>query len=149
MSNCDLCGKDSELFKARIEGSLVDACERCSRFGEVLWKLEEIKPEIKSRKIEEEDSESIIENYDKIIRKERERRGLKQDELALKLNERESLIRKIENKEIMPSLRIAKKLETFFDVKLIENISNNKFEIKRTEARSFTLGDVIKQKETS
>ncbi len=149
MSNCDLCGKDFELFKTRIEGSLVDACERCSKFGEVLWRIEDIKSEIKTKKIDDEDWENIVEDYDKIIRKEREKIGLKQDELAKKLNEKESLIQKIENKQIMPNLKIAKKMEKFFGVKLIENISDNKkIEIKKIEVKSFTLGDVIKQKRT-
>lgn len=146
MSSCDLCGKDFELFKTRIEGSLVDACERCSKFGKILWKLDEIKPKIKSKKIEDEDTERIIEDYNEIIRKEREKIGLKQDELARKLNEKESLINKIENKEIMPSLKVARKIEKFFGVKLVENVSNNEIEIKKSEVKSFTLGDVIKQK---
>ena len=150
MSNCDLCGKDFEfLFKTRIEGSLVDACERCSKFGEILWKIENAKPEIRTKDDEIGDQEIIVGNYNKIIRQEREKTGLKQDELARKLNEKESLIRKIENKEITPSLKVARKLEKFFGVKLVENVSNNKIEIKRSEVKSFTLGDVIKQKETS
>lgn len=127
---------------------MVDACGRCSRFGKILWKLDEIKPEIKNRKIDGEDSESIIENYDKIIRKERERRGLKLDGLARKLNEKESLIQKIENGEMMPSLKLAKKMEKFFGAKLVENVFNNKIEIKRSETKEFTIGDVIKQKGT-
>src|SRR3989344_611154 len=145
MSGCDLCGREGELFRARIEGSLVDACEKCSRFGKVLWKINEVKAEIKNKKIEEENTETVVDDYNNIIRKERERRGLKQDELAKELNEKESVIRKIENKQMMPGLKLAGKIEKFFNVKLIENVSNDRVEIKKAERRGFTLGDAIKQ----
>ena len=149
MGNCDLCGKNFEfLFKARIEGSMVDVCERCSKFGEVLWKIKNIKSELKTKNDEFENQEIIVDNYDKIIRREREKIGLKQDELARKLNEKESLIQKIENKHIIPSLKVSRKLEKFFGMKLVENISNDKIEIKKTEMKEFTIGDVIKQKRT-
>ena len=146
MSSCDLCGRENELFRVKIEGSMVDACERCSRFGKVLWKLDVV--EVKSNQIEKEDTENIIENYDKIIRKEREKRNLKQDELARELNEKESVIQKIENKQMMPSLKLARKMEKFFGARLVEDISNYKVEIKKSERRGFTIADAIKQKGT-
>lgn len=147
MSSCDLCGKEEELFVARIEGSVVNACRNCGRFGNIIRKAEEFKFEIKSRRYIEDD-EIIVENYDEIIRKEREKNGLKQDEFALKLNERESVIRKIENKQMMPSLGLARKIEKFFGVKLVENTSDTQIKLKHSEMRGFTLGDAIKQKGT-
>lgn len=148
MSNCDLCGRDAELFRVRVEGSLVNACERCGRFGKILGKLNENKIEIKKKNVVEEKTEIIVEDYDKLIRRERERRGLKQEDLAKKLNEKESMIQKIENKQLMPSLELARKMEKFFGIKLVEDISDDKFEIKHAESRRVTLGDVIKQEGT-
>ena len=90
MSSCDLCGRESELFISRIESSVVNACESCSRFGKIIGKAEEFRSEIKTkRSIEDENEEIIVKNYNEIIRKEREKRNLKQDELANKLNEKE------------------------------------------------------------
>ncbi len=145
MSSCDLCGKNEDLFIARIESSIVNACRTCCRFGNVLGKVEESKPEIKiKRQTEDESSELIVENYNELIRKEREKKGLKQEEFANKLNEKESLIKKIENKQIMPSFALARKIEKFFGIKLIEDAPDTKIKLNHSEMRGFTLGDIIK-----
>ncbi|MEK6856662.1 MAG: multiprotein bridging factor aMBF1 [Nanoarchaeota archaeon] len=145
MSSCDLCGKESELFVANIEGSIVHSCKNCCRFGNVIGKFEEFKSEIKIKKYaEKENTETLIENYSEIIRKERNRKGLKQDELAMKLNVKESIIHKIENGQMVPSLDIARKIEKFFGIKLIENIPDIKINLEHSEMKGFTLGDIIK-----
>ena len=145
MSSCDLCGRESELFISRIESSVVNACESCSRFGKIIGKAEEFRSEIKTkRSIEDENEEIIVKNYNEIIRKEREKRNLRQDELANKLNEKESVIQKVESGQIVPSLKLARKIEKFLGIKLIENIPDAKIKLKYSEMRGLTLGDVIK-----
>ncbi len=146
MSNCDLCGIENALFRMKIEGSSINSCEKCSRFGKIIGKLNESEVKIKRKSVAEEKTESVIDGYDKIIRREREKKNLKQSELAKELNEKESVIQKIENKQMMPSLKLAKKMEKFFGIKLVENIPDYKVEIKKVERGGFTLGDAIKQK---
>ena len=34
--NCDLCGKESDLKKVKIEGTLLSVCGKCSKFGEIV-----------------------------------------------------------------------------------------------------------------
>ena len=146
MSNCDLCGRETELFRVEVEGSFVNACERCGRFGKIIGRANKNKIELKKKNLVDEKIEVIVEDYDRIIRRERERRGLRHEDLAKKLNEKESVIQKIENKQMMPGLELARKMEKFFGIKLVEDISDDKIEIKHAESRRVTLGDVIKQK---
>ena len=146
MGNCDLCGKESELFKARIEDSLVDVCERCGKFGSILRKI--ISPVPKKIKTSEEFQEDLIaEDFNKIIRFERERRKLTQEELAKTINEKVSVIQKVENKEIEPDFNLAKKLERYFRINLIEKQQLKKEKIKQHEIKSFTLGDLVHEKQ--
>jgi len=83
-----------------------------------------------------------VEDYNLIIKKEREKRGWSQEKLAKKLMEKESLIRKIENAEIIPEPRIIEKIEKLFNVKLKRKISEVPY--KEVERRFFspTLGDI-------
>ena len=128
-----------------IEGSIVNVCSNCSKFGKIAWEAEKFKTKIKTKHdIKNEDTELVVENYNEIIRREREKKGLKQDELARKLNEKESVIQRIENKQIAPSLNLAKKIEKFLGIKLIGGFTDTKMKLNHSETRGFTLGDVIK-----
>jgi len=151
MSGCDICGKDLELFRVRIEGSLVNACENCSRFGYVishagvLERNETGTSKTTKNKIEEEIVEFPVENLGDLIENHRGKMNLSQKELALKLNEKESIIQKIENDQIIPDVKLINKLEKFFHVKLTEKNKIEKVKIKNEEAEAFTLADFIKR----
>jgi len=71
---------------------------------------------------------------------------LTREEVAKKLNERESVISKIERGELLPTLDFARKLEIFFKVKLILEYEDN-YKNKSSKEESLTIGDVIKIKE--
>ncbi len=146
MGRCDLCGREDELFKARVEGSLVDVCERCGRFGSILGKI--TAPIPKKIKISDEFSEDfIVENFNKIIRVGREKKRLTQEELAKEINEKVSVIQKIENREIEPNFNLVKKLEKYFGIILIEKQQLKKEKIQHHELKSFTLGDLVHEKQ--
>ena len=89
----------------------------------------------------------INENYPNLIKNKREKLGLKQEELAIKLAERESLIRKIERGEIKPSLKLARKLEDKLGIKLVlQKEVKTEFESSKEKPGSLTIGDMIKLK---
>ncbi|MFC1753095.1 multiprotein bridging factor aMBF1 [Thermoproteota archaeon] len=149
---CDMCGRDSRLVKAKIEGTILDVCPKCAEFGEVIKTvrpvfLQKKKPIL--RKQLKEKVEMVVPNYYSIMKKAREKRGLKQEEVAQKLSERESLYVKIEKGQIKPSLQLAKKLENFFHIKLIEQYEEKMHanvgsgQIKKD---GFTIADFIKTK---
>ena len=151
--SCDLCGKEEELFRVKIEGSVIQVCKNCSKYGEVLVSLDRgnVEPKIKiSKKFfeSEEKIEVVVKDFSKILRREREKRGLNQEELAKKVNEKLSVIHKLENGHMEPSLELAKKLGKFFGVKLVKE-ENSKMEKEeeedKIERRNLTLGDLFEK----
>ena len=144
--NCELCGKKSELFRAKIEGTIVDVCEKCSKFGEVIERvIKEEENKIVKKKIREEIIEEIRKGYGAIIKNAREKLGLTQEELARKINEKESLIHKLESELVEPTLELAEKLEKFLKIKLIEIYSDENKYVKNNDEK-LTIGDLLNAK---
>ncbi|MBU2406933.1 MAG: TIGR00270 family protein, partial [Nanoarchaeota archaeon] len=74
----------------------------------------------KTRIKQDDLAEGIVDGYSKIVKEGREKKGLKQEELAKEIAEKESLIHSIESGHIKPSFKTAKKLEVYLNISLIE-----------------------------
>jgi len=143
---CEICGRPirGRGFKVIVEGSEVTVCEDCRDLGIEKPKVE--RPTIRIRRrgprTDVEFGEELVEDFHLIVRREREKRGWSQEELAKRIKEKVSLIKKIENAEITPEPEVVEKLERVLDVKLRERVQEVKFEGKRVEFTP-TLGDVV------
>ncbi|GAA0527769.1 hypothetical protein GCM10008992_30460 [Halorubrum aquaticum] len=93
-----------------------------------------------------DDMEEIATDYDDRIRKARESKGLSQEELADDLNEKASLIRKLERGDTLPTDEIQRKLERALDVSLVEGEEVDA-DWDSNDAGTMTLGDVVKRKD--
>ena len=93
--------------------------------------------------------DELAQDYDERIRNAREQAGLTQEELANQLNEKTSLIRKIEHGDVLPSDDVQKKLERALDISLVEGVSDDEdTEWESSESSgTYTLGDVVKRKD--
>ena len=158
---CEICGKYIERGKrVMLEGSIIITCDECSKYGEVLSDVE-IKGKEKGKlnllskkKVSDESEEEfdvkfekeLVENYGKIIRDAREKRGMKQEELARMISQPKSLISRLESGKFEPNEEIAIKIEKALGVKiLIEKKSkdeNLKIENRKVDDEEITLGDV-------
>jgi putative transcription factor len=152
--NCDLCGRETEfLLKTEVEGTELNLCKECSQHGKVLRKIEAAveKPKSASKPTftlpEREIIQVIIPDYANLIKEKREQLGLKQEEFAKKIAEKESIIHKIETGQFEPSIALARKVEKFLKIKLIEEHEETKQKTKKSsEDEGFTIGDIIKIK---
>lgn len=125
---CDLCGRNTDnLLDAIIEGTSVQVCLNCSKYGKVIT----LNPDaIVEKHIEREQEFSnqnlIVEDYNIRIKKAREKKGLKQEDVARAIAEKESVIHQLETGTLKPSLKLAKKLSVFLDITLTnkENYKN-------------------------
>ena len=150
--NCDMCGRDTQLFKADIEGTILNVCGDCSRFGKIIKTLRrertEIfkKKEVKQEKPKEEIILSIVGDYGDIIKKKREELGISQEDFAKKINEKISLIHKIEVNQLEPNIELANKIEKFLHIHLIEQQELQKGSFDNKKRDFFTIGDFIKVK---
>ena len=152
--NCDMCGKEAKLFKTDVDGSILSLCKDCSKFGKVISavKVEEkvVRKKEKEVKLEKPKEEefilTIVPNYGEIIKKKREQLGIKQEDFAKKINEKKALIHKIEINQFEPSIALARKIEKFLRVKLIEQQELKSSTLEKTKREHFTIGDFIKVK---
>ncbi|GAI89430.1 unnamed protein product [marine sediment metagenome] len=129
---CEICGLEikGEAQYIKIGTSKLRVCKSCARHGTVVVVAEagrtaEVKgsdqPQLgrakgKSRLYEQMDRDieagiEIEENYGRKLKEAREKAGLKQAELAKRINEKQSLLRKIENEEIIPGEGLRRKIE--------------------------------------
>ncbi|MBR9690661.1 TIGR00270 family protein [Candidatus Woesearchaeota archaeon] len=158
---CDMCGAQSQLFRAEVEGVELNVCQSCSKFGNVIEKAkskEEKKVEeekltkriVQLKKQKEESPERVVADYGKIIRGKRESMGLKQEDFARKLSEKVSVIQKMEIGAFKPSISLVRKLEKILGVALVEKpkVDENKQETVEhdLESKEFTIGDFVKYK---
>lgn len=136
--NCDICGKQGELYNIEMEGSRLVACSNCAAYGKKLNKVSSNQPVQKKSQANKSTNYSsntfvetkayraeesviiLVDNYHNLIKNKRERLGLKQEELAKAINEKESLIQHIETKKIEPTTKVAEKLESFLKIKILE-----------------------------
>jgi len=149
IGRCELCGKESKLLKTKIESTVLSTCEDCSNFGEVLEEIMEKQPTPTFKKPtkpqKEEPIEFIVEDYSEKIKKAREKRNMKQEELAKKLAIKESIVHKLESGRIEPSTDLARKLERFLHIKLVKEYVDD-YEKKTSSPSSLTIGDLLTKK---
>lgn len=139
-SECEVCGKPvSEPKKVKIEKAVFQACEECAKLGQAI----DEKPKVS----EPEEELEALPDLPIIVRKERERRSLSQKELAERVGERLSVIKRIES-GFTPPNRTLSKLERFFNRKLRGRPEEGKVEESResTKTKPLTLGDVAEVK---
>jgi putative transcription factor len=162
MPVCEICGTDSPKAKrVFLEGSLLMLCLKCAKFGKESAEKEEVesKPAAPAgtpapytgtgRKGSDRSLDSgevvLSEDYHKIISKARNKMGITQEELARKLNERKSVIAKLESKQLRPNDVLRKKLERVLHVVLTEKVQATGLQMSEG-GRGVTIGDMIKMK---
>lgn len=132
---CEICGKTiNNGIKVKVEGSKMTVCGQCSELGTKIETRQEekrkssstttkVKPNKKTQKRSSSNSfyeevGELVDDYPKRIRRAREERDLKQDELAQKINEKSSLISKLEKGSKLPEEKVVSKLESFLEINL-------------------------------
>lgn len=149
MPSCEMCGAEGKLFRTLVEGAEMMLCKECSRFGKVLAAPRIIirKESIKTKKEEKpEIIEGIVPGYGKLIKEKREKLGLKQEELAKKINEKESLIQKMESDRFEPGIALARKLEQFLKIRLVFTRDEETSVGTGKKEGPVTIGDIIQIK---
>ena len=143
--NCDLCGNESELLKAFIEGTELTVCQKCSRHGRIVGKAYN-KPQQKAQELKSVTGpvHAVNPNFAKLIKNAREKLNLKQEGLAKAISEKESIIHKVETGSVVPNPALAKKLESFLKIRLIEEFREEVDKQQKPRSAELTLGDFIK-----
>lgn len=146
-----MCGAKTKLFRTVIEGTEMNVCRDCSKFGKVIGELKEKETPKKSERAKRDAPDVeilhvIVEDYAQKIKNAREKLGLKQKEFAKKLNEKVSLIHKIETGSFEPNISLARKLEKFLNIDLLEQYEEAHKKGVQSKSDELTIGDFIRIK---
>lgn len=160
---CELCGKETDrTTPVQIENTTLRVCRECSRFGNqaktstkdapnktiIQSRLENRERRMRQKDVYEATGEvvsELAEDYPDRIKKAREANGWKQEELAAKMNERLSLVQKVERGDIKPTDELLHKLERTLGIKLMDQVPLIKPEKKAIASQGMTLEDFIKK----
>jgi len=160
---CELCGKETPRTRTvAVEGSVLSVCGDCAKFGsEVAGPIGVRRPgnpvvaqrlERRQQRNEERDvysmpaTDELAEDFGERIRAAREARGWKQADLGAKVNERVSVIAKLETRAMVPTDAMIPKLERTLGIKLREKVEPVAVK-KQTGRTPVTLGDLIRMDE--
>ncbi|MFB6280626.1 MAG: multiprotein bridging factor aMBF1 [Haloferacaceae archaeon] len=172
MPQCEMCGAERpSLTTTKVEGAELDLCDDCTEFGTEVRTEDDGSASTKystsssssssastsssssssdgsrSRRDMFDDMDEVAADYDERIREAREAEGLSQEDLADALNEKVSLIRKLERGQMLPSDDVRGKLERRLEVSLLEGVDADEEEWSADSATTTTLGDVVKRKD--
>ena len=141
---CEICGKpvsETNPTRAKIEGSVMVVCKECAKLGTIQ------KAQPKRNYRNDEPTEELIENYNTTVRNAREAKNWSREDLGKKINERVSVINRIESGKMTPDPKLTKKLEKALNITLLENVNDvdlNQFINSSSGER--TLGNIVKIK---
>jgi len=138
---CEMCGETIRGTPklVRVEGAELQVCMKCEKFGTEVQQVRRkdvvrpptaaprqgqpppaIPAERRKRDLFDYMEGEIVDDYAVRIRKARMEKGLTTKDLAMQIKEREHLIKKIENHELMPEESVRKKLEKVLEIRLID-----------------------------
>jgi putative transcription factor len=161
MPACEMCGREAPLRTAVVEGTRMMVCGNCIKFGvevaghqaevtgrsRVTQGLEERAARQQPKDIFAQMDSELVEDFGKRIRDARNKKGITQEELAKRLNERQSVLSRVEAGTQRPHDDLARKLERELAIKLYEKVAPAEAETRTTVKGTFTLGDLIKREE--
>lgn len=159
---CEVCGRKihGNPIRAEIEGAKLTVCIECSKHGRII-REEEIEfrqrtqkkpltpiPFIQKKKPAQarvEITQEVVEGYDAKIRQAREKLGLSHEELGKKINEKASVLSKLETGKMAPNNMLVTKLEHALKIKLLVPIKKEEIShgFPKLPNRKPTLGDLI------
>jgi len=160
---CEVCGRriDGKPFNVIIEGAKLTVCDECSRLGKTYREEPRKKTTsppsrtmpkplmMQTRRPQTprvDTSLELVEGFELKIRQAREKLGLSHEELGKSINEKVSLLRKIETGKMTPDNKVAAMLEHALKIKLIvpakeEKVPQNR--LAKVARQDLTLGDLI------
>ena len=123
----------------------MNVCKRCSQFGKTIAQPVQAKPVqlTRPKPVEETKIQTIVPNCATLIKKAREDSGLKQEEFAKSISEKTSLVHNLESGRFKPPIELARKLERFLKITLVEQYEEKKEAGVRKGGEGLTIGDVI------
>lgn len=125
MAECEICGKTvNSVTEIAIDSAEFKACEACRNLGIHIQRAAvSASPALvaKTAYIAKPGPEYTLDpDFSEKIRNARANCKMSQQDLAKALSEKESIVHRLETGRLTPSLSLARKLEMFLNIKLVE-----------------------------
>ena len=156
---CEVCGHKihGSPIRAVIEGAKLTVCNECSKHGKIIHEepalrqgspgklFAPIPVKRQTPKATVDTTQEIVEGYHSKIRQARERLGFSHEELGKKINEKASVLKKIETGKMTPNNQLVTKLEHILKIKLLVPVAEEKSQqqVAKTPNGELTLGDLM------
>ncbi|MCG2863252.1 MAG: multiprotein bridging factor aMBF1 [Vulcanisaeta sp.] len=165
---CDVCGApiEGEPVIVEIDGAVLALCHRCARkyvgtrgvkvikglSQEVISHqgITAVRHESKrgvtyrvSKPRVNIDRYEVVENYAELIKEARESLGMSRDVLAKVVGVKESVLKRIEDGQLIPDIELARKLERVLGINLLKEAEDTGVELNKPVNKYLTLGDVV------
>ncbi len=165
---CDVCGApiEGEPVIVEIDGAVLTLCQRCARKYVGVKGVKVIKGPSQIQAVQQPitvaryesrrgvtyrisrprvnvDRYEVVEDYAELIREARESLGMSRDVLAKVIGVKESILRRIEDGQLIPDIELARKLEKALGISLLRESEEAGVEAQKPVSKSLTLGDVV------
>lgn len=164
--NCEICGQliRGKPITAIVDGAKLVVCEECCKYSSGRWSVNKPKAQTKvsttstgaqtkpqtglafektKRKERAGEEFEVIEKYGGLIRQAREKIGLSYEELGKRINEKVSVIQRLESQRLVPDAKLAKKLEYALKIKLLREAEIPAVSKEDKGPSETTLGDIV------
>lgn len=159
--HCEICGREiiGREHKVIIEKAKLMVCYQCSKHGDLIHKKPPSKtlilpkryPPLKHKRkkspYKNTGNSELVENFGGKIRQARERLELSHKELSTKINEKISVLKKLETGKMIPNQKLVSKLEHALKIKLLMQTSEKDIPqpsgSTKTVTPEITLGDLL------
>ena len=141
MASCEMCGKAAAV-RAEVEQVMMEVCMSCARYGKVV-----ARPTLAQQRVVRREGPEmmVVEEYDSLLKKSREKLGMTQEEFAKHLQERESVVAKWEQGSLKPSVEAAQQVGRKLGLSLVvQSGVESGIPAAKTAAQELTLGDFVK-----
>jgi putative transcription factor len=158
---CELCGRPirGKAYKVKLEGAIITVCDKC--YQKLMAKSEGIevvteerkekkrytakttRPVKKHRRPKRVEYE-VVDDYNVRIKRAREKMGWTLGILAQRVMEKETVLRRIEQGRLRPSIDLASRLERVLGITLLEPVVEEEYEGigEKGFDSELTLGDL-------
>jgi putative transcription factor len=155
---CPVCGGIiwGRGQKVLLEGAKITVCDNCAQHGKKIYKSPSNANITKTRqgrplsttrkrpiKHRDVDELEVVMDYAKKIRNIRNNLKLNQEQFAQKLNEKPSLIKRIETGKVEPTIKLAKKISKVYNIQLIKKSDSTEYNIQETKFMKKTTGSSL------
>jgi len=153
---CEMCGRPQVSATIKVEGALLRVCHNCTSFGNIVEDGQSArtsggksprampkKAPIKSSGKPEPEQQILIDGYGETIKRARMKNKLTQDQLSQKSGVSQAYIRSIENENMRPTDKVAKKLEKELEIELFETPDVELLHQEKGKKKGLTVGDIV------